>query len=101
MSKRVRNIDKEFRIPRLIISISFVVLFVAYVLVAVITKDPYKSPLCKVIIIFAGILLFTFGIVIKRQERRVDLDYDSVVTWKLCIVSGMILILFAVFLFFI
>ena len=101
MSKKVRNVDKEFRIPRLIISLSFIGLFVLYVIIAVITKDPYKSPLCKVIIILAGILLFTFGVVIKRQEQRVDLDYDSIVVWKLCAVSGIILISFAVFLFFI
>ncbi len=101
MSRRTRNIEKEFRLPRLIISLCFIGLFIAYIIVAVVTKNPYKSPLCKVIIFLAGVLLFTFGIVIKRQERRVDLDYDSVVVWKLCVVSGVILMGGAICLIFI
>lgn len=101
MSRRTRNIEQEFRLPRLIISLCFIGLFIAYIIVAVVTKNPYKSPLCKVIIFLAGVLLFTFGIVIKRQERRVDLDYDSVVVWKLCVVSGVILMGGAICLIFI
>ena len=100
MSRKARNIEKEFRLPRLIISLCLIGLFVAYIIVSVVTKNPYKSPICKVIIFLAGVLLFTFGIVIKRQERRVDLDYDSIVVWKLCVVSGFILIGAAAFLLF-
>ena len=99
--KVATSTPNEFRIPRLIISLSFVGLFVAYILVATITKSPYESPLCKVIVALSGILLFTLGIVIKRQGNKVDLDYDSIVVWKLCVVAGVVLILFAVFLLFI
>ena len=97
MRRKIRNVEKEFKLPRLIISLCFIGLFISYIIIAVVTKDPYKSPLCKVIIFLSGVLLLTFGIVIKRQERRVELDYDSVVVWKLCVVCGILLISFAAF----
>ena len=101
-NRKVRLSEKnEYRIPRLIITLSLVGLIVAYILVATITKSPYKSPLCKVIVALSGVLLLTMGIVIKKQEDKVELDYDSIVVWKLCVVAGVAFIAFAVFLFFI
>lgn len=101
MSKKVRDVKKEFRIPRLIISICLVGLFLAYIFIVSATKNPYNSPICVVIMVLAGVLLFTLGIVIKLQEKRVDLDYDSVVVWKMCVVAGIVLIGFAIFVLFI
>lgn len=100
MSKKIREKGKELKIPRLIISICFVGLFFAYILALTVFKNAYNSPLCIIIMILAGVLLLTLGIVIKMQDRKVDLDYDSIVVWKLCVVAGVIFIAFSIFVLF-
>ena len=97
MSKKIRDKSKEYRIPRFIISACFVGLFISYILILTVTKNAYNSPLCVVIMALAGVLLATLGIVIKMQDRKVDLDYDSTVVWKMCVVLGVILIGFSIF----
>ena len=97
MSKKIREKGSEYKIPRLIISICFVGLFFAYILMLTVFKNSFSSPLCVIIMVLAGILLATLGIVIKMQDRKVDLDYDSTVVWKMCVVLGIILIGFAIF----
>ncbi|MCR5307554.1 MAG: hypothetical protein K6E24_00975 [bacterium] len=99
-NRRIRRpVEKEFQLPRFIITLSLVGLLIAYILVATITKSPYESPLCKVIVALSGVLFFTLGIVVKRQGNKVDLDYDSIVVWKMLVVLGILLICFSVFLF--
>lgn len=100
-NRKIRDKEKEFKIPRTIVTICLVGLFLAYILIITATDNPYNSPLCVVIMVLAGALLLTLGIVIKMQDRRVDLDYDSVVVWKMCVVAGIILIGFAIFSLFI
>ena len=96
MSKKIKEKGSEFKLPRLIISICFVGLFIAYILILTVTKNAYNSPLAVIIMILAGVLLATLGIVIKMQERKVDLDYDSTVVWKMCVVLGVILVGFSI-----
>ena len=97
MSKKVRDIEKEFRIPRLIITISLLVLIIAYFIVFTVQGFKVDSIACAIIAMTAGIFLMTLGVVIKRQDRRVDLDYDSIVVWKMCVVAGILVFVFGVF----
>ena len=96
MSKKIRNIEKEYRIPRLIITISLLVLIVAYIIVFTVQGFKVDSVACAIIAMASGIFLTTLGVVIKRQDRRVDLDYDSIVVWKMCVVSGILVIAFGI-----
>ena len=96
MSKKIREKDKEFRVPRLVVTISLVALIAAYIICLVTQDFKYDSILCIVIIMAAGIFLGTLGIVIKMMDRRVDLDYDSIVVWKMCIVAGILFVGFGI-----
>ena len=101
-NRRLTQSEKEeFKTPRLIITICFVVLMLAYIFLLT-TKTVELSSLVSIIIIFAaGILILTLGIVIKMQDKKVELDYESTVTWKLCVVAGVIIIGFGILCLFI
>ena len=91
MSKKVRDEKKELRIPRIIITTCLIILILAY-LICLSTKElSYNSVVCIIIAIAAGVFLFTLGMVIRSMNKRVDLDYDSIVVWKLCVVAGVII----------
>lgn len=95
--KKIRDVEKEFRLPRSIITICLLVLIIAYIVCFTVQGGDISSILCAIIAIAAGLFLMTLGIVIKRMDRRVDLDYDSTVTWKLCVVAGILVTTFGVF----
>ena len=101
-NRKVAKTEKEeFKWPRLVISICFVVLMITYIFLLTTKTTKYNSIASIIIALTAGALLITFGIVIKLQERKVDLDYDSAVTWKLCVVVGVIIAGFGLFCIFI
>lgn len=95
--KKIRNVEKEFLIPRMVITISLIALIIAYVVCLTVSNFKYTSLACSIIAIAAGTFLMTLGIVIKRLDRRVDLDYDSMVVWKMCVVSGILVVTFGCF----
>ena len=95
--KVAKSEKEEYKWPRLIITICFAVLLFAYVICLATKSFSYDSPLCIVIAMAAGILLMSLAFVIKMQEKKVDLDYDSIVVWKLCFVAGLLIIAFAIF----
>ena len=97
MSKKIRDDKEELKIPRIIITISLIVLAVAYFICLATQKFNAGSILCVIIAIAAGVFLFTLGLVIRSRDKRVDLDYDSIVVWKLCVVSGIIIAGFGIF----
>ena len=88
--------QEEFKWPRLIITIALVVLILAYLLCLTSKEFSYNSAICIVIAIAAGVLLMSFAFVIRMQGKKVDLDYDSIVVWKLCFVAGVIIAGFGV-----
>ena len=99
--KVARTEKEEFRWPRLVITITLIILMLAYLFLLTTKTTEFNSVASIIIAIAAGILLITFGVVIKLQERKVDLDYDSTVTWKLCVVAGVIVAGFGIFCIFI
>ena len=96
MSKKVRDERKELRVPRIIITISLIVLIIAYFICLATKELSYNSVICIIIAIAAGTLLFTLGMVIRSMNKRVDLDYDSIVVWKMCVVAGVVIAGFGV-----
>lgn len=95
---KIKTREEKFKIPRLIISVSFVGLMTAYILCLASGFDITSiGPI--IIMLCAGVLLFTLGIVIKKQGDVVDLDNESVIVWKLCVVFGLILFLAGIFCF--
>lgn len=99
MRKKIKTKEEEFKIPRLIITLSLISLIIAYV-ICIATGFEITSVGPIIILMSVGVLLSTLGIVIKMQERKVDLDYDSVVVWKLCVVAGIILLTLGISCFF-
>ncbi len=97
MSKKIRDDKEELRVPRIIITISLIVLAVAYFVCLAVQDFKYNNILCIIIALAAGVFLFTMGLVIRSRNKRVDLDYDSIVVWKLCVVSGVIIAGFGLF----
>ena len=96
-NRKVKKSEKEeFKWPRLIITIALVVLILAYLLCLTSKEFSYNSAVCIVIAIAAGVLLMSFAFVIRMQGKKVDLDYDSIVVWKLCFVAGFIIAGFGV-----
>ena len=91
MSKKVRDAKKELRIPRIIITTCLIVLIIAYFICLATQQLKYNSIVCIIIAISAGVFLFTLGLVIRSMNKRVDLDYDSIVVWKLCVVAGVLI----------
>ena len=91
MSKKVRDERKELRIPRIIITTCLIVLIIAYFICLATQELKYNSVVCIIIAIAAGVFLFTLGMVIRSMNKRVDLDYDSIVVWKMCVVAGAII----------
>lgn len=94
--KIAKSEREEYKWPRWVITICFIVLIVAYFFLLTSKKFDYDSPLLIVVAIAAGVLLITLGIVVKMQDKKVDLDYDSTTTWKLCVVFGGLIALFGV-----
>ena len=96
-NRKVKKSEKEeFKWPRIIITACLVVLILAYLLCLTSKEFSYNSTICIIIAIAAGVLLISFAVVIKMQEKKVDLDYDSIVVWKLCLVAGVIVAGFGV-----
>lgn len=101
-NRKVKKSEKEeYKWPRLIVTISLIALIIAYFICLTSKNITYDSPVCIIIAIAAGVLLMTFAFVIRAQRKKVDLDYDSIVVWKLCFVAGVVIAGFGILCIFI
>ena len=81
---------KEYKLARIIIGCCFVGLIISYAISLFFGSSPL-SIMPAIILLLAGVLVFVFGIVIWKQKKMVELEYEDIVVYKLCLVAGLLM----------